>query len=304
MRQLWTYRCSLFLLFESGVGYRGKTVSEAAGLGGSSALQEFESELQGQIATALSGLESRVEESFDTADARLEAYSVHATSLVDAFVEHARNVRQRLETARSQAEARATELAAVQAEAAAQVQETESLRDQGMALTDEHLSQSEAAGDALDQTSQELLGRFTDLVDTALSRLQTDIDDGARKLADLSSALSNFGDHAEAEIGTLVATLADLGEETEQLLEQLRSVVEGASTEAETRLASGVGSSLDTISSAAKQASAAADKLAGFAGDFGGEYRDEIDDVISTIKQVLDLIDRIRPILELAEKLT
>eukprot|EP01036_Dinobryon_divergens_P032389 gene32389-41962_t len=279
-------------------------MTEATGIGESSALQDFEADLSGELAAAIQALDVRLSASFEAAEDKLLRMSELATTIVDTIVRHADSARQTLDSAQAATEQVIGRVGEGRSKTDEAIVEADSRREQALSVATVSATASEQAGDDLQKTTQESLTAMVDGVSDAIESLKTGLAGGTERLEEFSSALKSFGDDGETRLKDLCDELLQLAETADTQLEQGKQLLEQNSVGAVDGLTAEVEAALGVLRSAASDTSDAASTLGGFAKDFAGAYGDEIEDVVSFINQVLDLIDQIRPVLELADQLS
>lgn len=276
----------------------------AGGVGSTSALQEFDSELQHQVADAVQGLSARSEQAFARAAQQLETIRSTATHLVDNLAEEAEKAIGLIQQAEDMLRQRFSALQESEQQHSGEVADTLAQTTDGLGQIDSGIQSIEAGGHALESGAHAQLQQFTSDVQHALQELQNAIQASQEQIDSFGRALDQLGSETQRHGEETAHALENLANHLSQLVEEAKNVLGQAASNASQQLEHEISTTMHELGSIGGQALDAIKALMGNADDTGSSITDEIHDVMEVIQKVLDLIDRIRPVLELAEQLS
>jgi hypothetical protein len=164
---------------------------------------------------------------------------------------------------------------------------------------------SNATG-ALSQAQETLSGKQSAIASTVGTAHSEIASEHAQQQADATlnhDSLNLLGTDSTTRTQSLLTSLTALQGKANEALQSVETSVDNAVSTSEAGMSNSFGTLNDSLDGSAQGVSGSLETLLDIAEKLGDEYGDEVKEVTATIRQITDLLDKIRPILELAEQL-
>ena len=266
-------------------------------------LRSLDAELQSQVATAVGELSQRIAAAYAAAEARIDAMKMAVTSAVDLFDVEARKAIEAISIVEKTINSRSSELFTDEAELRTLLDQADDALKAGLAALTEATVAQEAAGVEFDERSHAGSATASAALEVALEELSRRIEMTLVLVGEASEALETLSDGAARCVSDIVEELATLAQHASKLLDEVRGAIQTAAEEGAEQIGREVAKALADVAAAAQAALGSAKELQQLADALGDSFSEAVEQVTSVIRQVISIIDVIRPVLDLAKQL-